>query len=98
MLLGEMTEVEKLSVIYEDNRGAIFLAKNRQVGICSKHIDIHRRFLRDMVEEKDIGIQCIRSEENPAYIMTKNTLEAGFVRHMRRITEGKLWEIVDTGR
>ena len=50
------------------------------------------------MEEKDIGIQCIRSEENPAYIMTKNTLEAGFVRHMRRITEGKLWEIVDTGR
>ena len=30
--------------------------------------------------------------------MTKNTLEADFARHMRRITEGELWEIVDTGR
>ena len=30
--------------------------------------------------------------------MTKNTSEADFARHMRRITEGELWEIVDTGR
>ena len=30
--------------------------------------------------------------------MTKNTLEAYSVRHMRRITEGGLWELVYTGR
>ena len=29
--------------------------------------------------------------------MTKNT-EADLERHTRRITEGKLWELVDTGR
>ena len=50
MLLGEINEVKKPSVIYEDNQGAIFLAKNRQVGICTKHIDIRHNFLRDMVE------------------------------------------------
>ena len=44
-----------------------------------------------MVEEKDI-------EENPADIMTNNTSEADFARHMRRITEGELWELVDTGK
>ena len=98
MLLREMTEVEKPSVIYEDNQGAIFLAKNRQVGILTKHINIRHHFLRDMAEEKYIDIQYIRSEENPAYIMTKNTLEADFARHMRRTTEGYLWEFVDTGR
>ena len=62
MFLGEMTEVEKPSVIYEDNQGAIFLAKNRQVSICTKHIDISHHFLRDMVEETDIDIHYIRSE------------------------------------
>ena len=98
MLLEEMTEVGKPSVIYEDNQGVIFLAKNRQVGIRKKHIDIRHNFLRDMVEEKDIDIQYIQSEENPADIMTKNTSEADLTRHMRRITEGELWELVDTGR
>ena len=49
-----ITEVEdvaeKPSVIYEDNQGETFLAKNRQVGIRTKHIDICHHFLRDMVE------------------------------------------------
>ena len=90
--------MEKPSVIYEGNQGAIFLAKNRQVGIRTKHIDIRHRFLRDMVEEKDIDIQFIRGEENPADIMTKNTLEADFARHMKRIIEGELWYLMDTGR
>ena len=52
--------------------------------------------MQDMVEEKDIDIQYIRDEENPAHIMTKNTLEEDFARHMRRITEGELWELVNT--
>ena len=30
--------------------------------------------------------------------MTKNTSEADFARHTIRITEGELWELVDTGR
>ena len=51
MFLGEMIKVEKPSVIYEDNQGEIFLAKNRQVGICTKPINIHNHFLRDMAEE-----------------------------------------------
>ena len=62
MFLGEMTEVEKPSTIYENNQGAIFLANNRQVGICTKQIGIHNYFLRDMVEQKDIDIQYIWSE------------------------------------
>ena len=98
MFLGEMTEVEKPSVIYEDNQGKIFLANNRQVGIRTKPINIHNHFLQEMAEEKDIDIQYIRSEVNPAEIMTENTSEADFARHMRRITEGELWELVDTGR
>ena len=44
-----------------------------------------------MVEEKDIDIQYIRSEDNPADIMTTNTSEAYFTRHMESITEGELW-------
>ena len=66
MFLVKMIERKKTSVIYENNQGAIFLAKNRQVVICTKNIDIRHHFLRDVVEEKDIDIHYIRSEYNPA--------------------------------
>ena len=98
MIIEEMTEVQKTSFIYEGNQGVIFLAKNRQVGIRTKHIDICHNFLRYMVEDKDVDIQYIISEDNPADIMTNNTLEVYFASHMNKITEGKLWELVDTGR
>ena len=98
MFLGETTKVENTSVIYKDNQGSIFLAKNRKVGICTKQIDICHNFLRDMVEEKDIDIQYIQSEENPDEIMNKTTLEEDFARNTRRITEVELWELVYTGR
>ena len=50
------------------------------------------------MEESDIDIQYIHSEENLYDIMNKNTLETDFARHMRKITEVELWELVDTGR
>ena len=93
-----MTEVKKPSVIYEDDKGAFFLAKNRQVGIPTKHTDICHHFLRDMVEDKYIDILYIKSEDSPAGIMTKNTSEEYFARNMQRTTMGELWQLVDTGR
>ena len=98
MFMVETNKVQNPSVIYEDNQGAIFLAKNRKVGISTKHIDICHHFLRDMMEEKDINIQYMGSEDNPAYILTNNTSGADFARHMKRITERELWELVDTRR
>ena len=46
MLLESITGMQTPYVIYEYNEGAIFLAKKRQVGICTKHIDVHHHFLR----------------------------------------------------
>ena len=80
IFLVEMTEVQKPSVIYEDNQGAIFLANISQVGICTKHIDICHHFLQDIVEGKDIYIKYILSEDKTADIMTKNTSEADFAK------------------
>ena len=82
MLLEEMTEVQKSSVIYEDNQGVIFLVRNRQVCISTKHINICHRFLGYLVKDKDIGFQYIRGEDNPADIMIKNTLETDYFRHI----------------
>ena len=58
MLLEEMTEVQKPSVVYKDNKGA----GNRQVGMRTKHIDSHHHFMRNMLEDKGTGIKYIRIE------------------------------------
>ena len=76
------------SVIYKDSQCEIFLAKNMQVGIRTKFKDISHHFLRDMVEDKAIGVHYIWREDNPAYIMKNNTSETDFARHIKIITEG----------
>ena len=62
MLLEEISEVQKPAIVYKDNQGDIFLVKNRQVGMHTKHIDIHHHFMIDMVKGKDMDIKYIRSE------------------------------------
>ena len=42
------------------------------------------------MEDEDINIQYIRSEDHPVEIITKNTSEVDFTRHMKRTTEGEL--------
>ena len=90
VLLEEMTEIQKPSVIYDDNQGAIVLEKSRQVGMRAKHIDIRHHFLRDMVQDNDIGIKYIRNEENLTYIIMKNVYEAYLVKHVNMIKLGEL--------
>ena len=62
ILLEEIYQVKNQLVVYEDNKRTIFLANNRQVGMRTKHIDICHHFLSDKVEDKDIGINYIRSD------------------------------------
>ena len=98
MLLEEKFQVQKPEIVYEGNQGDIFLAKNRQVYMRTKHIDICDHFLRDMVIKKDMDINYIISEENPADIMKRNFSESDHAKNAKRITEGELWEIVENGR
>ena len=86
MLLEEMTEFQNPSVMYQDNQGAILLAKNRQAVMCTNHIDIRRHFMRNIVEDKDINIKYIGIKEDPVYIMTNNCSEADLAKHTKRIT------------
>ena len=94
MLLGEIYELQKPGIVHEDNQGDIFLAKNRQVGMCTKHTNIHHRFLRNMLEESYTDIKYIRSEENAVDVMTNNCSEADHIKYVKRITEGEIWELV----
>ena len=49
-----------------------------------------------MLEDKDMEIKYIRSEENPTYIMTKNGSDTYYAKHVNKIRG--LWELLETGR
>ena len=59
------------TVIYEDNQGALDLAKNSKYSERSKHIEIHNLFCRERVVAGDIALKYCRTSDMLADIMTK---------------------------
>ena len=91
MLLDELkADYPKPAVMREDNTGAIFLMKNDQVGQRTKHIDIRWHHVRDMIKDGLLVVVYIKTDENPADIMTKNAKEAIFLRHSLKLKKGVL--------
>ena len=60
------------STLYEDNTVAIFILKKDQIGQRTKHIDIKWHHVRDMIKDGDLDVEYVRSDDNPADVMTKN--------------------------
>jgi hypothetical protein len=59
------------TVIYEDNLGAISLAKGQQVGRRSKHIDVRYHYVREQHEGGVIEVTHCASADMLADILTK---------------------------
>ena len=67
-----MPSLEPMSTsVYEDNKGAIDLAKNPLSSSNSKHIGVRCHFLRELSASGDISVQCLRTEDQHADILTK---------------------------
>jgi hypothetical protein len=54
-----------------DNKSAISLCKNPVLHERSKHIDTRYHFICECVEEKELEVDYIRTEEQLADILTK---------------------------
>ena len=95
MLLEEIGISKFPGIIYEDNEGAIFLAKNQQVGMRTKHIDVRYHFIRDLVRDNFLDLRYVTSEDNYADIMTKNVSSEVYERlFLRGVQDG----YIDTKR
>lgn len=57
--------------IYCDSQSAIHLAKNQVYHSRTKHIDVRFHFIREILDEGDILLQKIGTEDNPADMLTK---------------------------
>lgn len=64
-------KLTKPNVVYEDNSGAIDIARNGNFTKNSKHIEVHYYYVHECVKEKFIEIVKIESDKNVADIFTK---------------------------
>lgn len=74
--IKQLLEIFQLSfskpvIVYEDNQGCIFIAKNPETK-RSKHIDIKHHFVRELVESGKIELKYLPTECQQADIFTKS--------------------------
>jgi hypothetical protein len=67
-----------------DNVGAIFLSNNHSLGQRTKHIDIRRHFVKELLEQGIIKTAFVGTDNNNADLHTKNTSEETFKRHVHK--------------
>jgi hypothetical protein len=92
MLLRECgIEVKLPGILLEDNTGAIFLIKNQQVGVRTKHIDVRWHWLREKRDAGIVEVVFTKSENNESDILTKNTIESLHTKHAKSMREGRLF-------
>jgi hypothetical protein len=64
--------------VYEDNQGAIALAKNPEFHKRTKHIDIRYHFVREKVEDGQVVLEYCPTQDMLADLMTKPIAAAHF--------------------
>ena len=82
-------EVELPITVYVDNVGTIWLSNNRTTSDRTKHIDIRTAFVKEYQEDGKIIIKFVKSEENEADILTKNTTNVIFNNHQKKLVWDK---------
>ena len=77
-------KIELPIIVHCDNVGAIFLSYNAKISQRTKHVDTKYRYVGEWVEDGIIKIVFVRSENNVADILTKNTSQEIFNRHQKK--------------
>lgn len=82
-LLSELfTSYDLVVKIFCDNKGAIQLAKNNAFSARSKHIDIKHKFIHEKINENQVEIEYLATEEMPADILTKACSASKIMKHI----------------
>jgi hypothetical protein len=68
---GLFDQVPDSNIIYCDNQSCIRLSEHPMFHERSKHIEIKYYFIRDKVEEGEVKLQHISTDEKTTYILTK---------------------------
>ncbi len=71
--------------VFEDNSGALEIAKVPKMCPCTKHINIKYHHFRDSVDRGEISLHVINTNDQPADVLTKPLNEAKLAQHCQFI-------------
>ena len=71
--------------IYGDNQGSIFIASNTVQESRTKHINICYYYIRELVVAKEVELQFVPGEMNPANMFTKNLQKIKFTQFRNQL-------------
>ena len=71
LLKGMKEEIIEHVILYCDNTSAINISKNHVIHAKTKHIVIKYHYVRELVEDKEVKMECINTKEKTADIFTK---------------------------
>jgi hypothetical protein len=78
------------TTIYEDNRATICFSEAPTNHSRTKHIDVRHHYLRQLVTDSTIRLKYIKSQDNVADILTKNTETKLFIKLKNLLVNGSL--------
>ena len=71
--------------IYGDNQSSIFIASNAVQKSHTKHINIHYHYICELVVAKEVELQFVPGEMNPADMFTKNLQKIKFTQFWNQL-------------
>ena len=77
-LLDSLKFTQGCTSVYADNISANFLVQHPKVSTRTKHVSVKAAHVRELVENKQISIEYIRSNENLSDLLTKLFAPAKF--------------------
>ena len=77
-LVSKFVIQQDTNVVYCDSQSAICLTKNDMFHVKTKHIDIKHHFICDIVAQGQVTVGKIRTEDNPADMLTKSLSNTKF--------------------
>jgi hypothetical protein len=83
--LGIVDSISRPLKIYCDNSSAVFFTKNNKTTSASKHIRIKFLVVREMVENNEIEVEHISTEEMTADPLTKGLRPVIFAKHVENM-------------
>lgn len=93
--LGIVDSISRPLKIYCDNSSAVLFTKNNRTTSASKHIRIKFLVVREMVEDKEIEVEHISTEEMIAGPLTKGLRPIVFTKHVENMGIVKSFDVLD---
>lgn len=81
----ETSKAEVHCRVFEDNSGALEMARIHKYRPRTKHLHVKLHHFRDYVERKEISIHKISTDQQPADFLTKPLSYEAFIRHRKTV-------------